>query len=98
MITGKGHRRVAAEGNYVLVFLLVLREFSLGILLPNTLQFLLSIGSTMQKLDIAIFSIIILKLVTLKKPNKKAIKKPKQNPTPNSKLLDKKECLFKTKK
>lgn len=49
MTIGKGLGRVAAEGNYVLVVLLVLREFSLEIvrLLPTTFQFLLSIGSTM---------------------------------------------------
>lgn len=39
MMAGKGHGRIAAEGNYVLVFLLVLREFGLEIveLLPTTL-------------------------------------------------------------
>lgn len=47
MSTGIGHGRVAAEGDYVLV-VLVLREFSLEIvkLLPTTSQFLFSIGST----------------------------------------------------
>lgn len=70
MMTGKGHGRVAAEGNYVLVFLLVLREFSFKIvkLLPNTFQFLLTIGSTMQKLitDLYIFY-YYLKISNLKK-------------------------------
>lgn len=39
MMTAKGHGRVGAEGNDVLVFLLVLREFCLEIVkvLPTTL-------------------------------------------------------------
>lgn len=52
MTTGKGHGRVAAEGNYVLVFFLALSEFGLEMveLLPTTLfQIFLSAGNTMQK-------------------------------------------------
>lgn len=39
VVTGKGHRRVAAKGNYVLVFFLALCEFGLEIveLLPTML-------------------------------------------------------------
>lgn len=52
MTTGKGHGRVAAEGNYVLVFFLALSEFGLEMveLLPTTLfQIFLSARNTMQK-------------------------------------------------
>lgn len=49
MATGKGHRSVAAEGNYVLLFFLALSGFGLEILelLPTTLfQIFLSVRST----------------------------------------------------
>lgn len=52
MATGKRHRSVAAEGNYVLLYFLALSGFGLEILelLPTTLlQIFPSVRSTMKK-------------------------------------------------
>lgn len=86
MFTGKGHGRVAAEQNYVLVFLLVLREFGLEVLelLPTTLKFFLSIGSTVQKLETDLFILYhYLKISNLKKQIKKTLKPTNKNPHQN---------------